>query len=201
MGLIESSSSLQVGAYLVSLACGLQNGMCTTFSGAVIRTTHVTGILTDIGLILGQAIFHPRTRKHLWKLKVLLPLYGGFCIGGITGWFIYQILSIQAILLPCVALGIFGITHICYCKIILMYKRRQTNKKHWKRNNRSKSLIPTVEDDENITHVFINPVNEIDKDCNENQEEEEIEKTLINQDPNDLQIVSIHDTETNSIIS
>jgi uncharacterized membrane protein YoaK (UPF0700 family) len=53
------------GAYLVCLGCGLQNGMCTTFSGAVIRTTHVSGILTDIGLIIGQAIFHQRTRKHL----------------------------------------------------------------------------------------------------------------------------------------
>lgn len=34
---------------LVSCGCGIQNAMCTTFSGAVVRTTHMTGITTDIG--------------------------------------------------------------------------------------------------------------------------------------------------------
>ena len=33
------------GHYLASAACGLQNALATTYSGAVIRTTHVTGIL------------------------------------------------------------------------------------------------------------------------------------------------------------
>ena len=35
------------GHYLASAACGLQNALATTYSGAVIRTTHVTGIFTD----------------------------------------------------------------------------------------------------------------------------------------------------------
>lgn len=38
------------GAYFAAMACGLQNRMATTYSGAVIRTTHVTGIVTDLGL-------------------------------------------------------------------------------------------------------------------------------------------------------
>jgi hypothetical protein len=177
-------SSLQVGAYLISLACGLQNGMCTTFSGAVIRTTHVTGILTDIGLILGQAIFYPRTRKHIWKLKVLLPLYGTFCLGGVIGWFAYQILLIKAILIPCAVVGILGITHLCYCKIILTYKTRQVNKKHWKRNN--------------TNSIFDKQSNGITKDHNENQQNQIEEKSLI-QETADLQLISVHDTKTDTI--
>jgi uncharacterized membrane protein YoaK (UPF0700 family) len=35
---------------LASLACGFQNAMCTSYSGAVLRTTHLTGVLTDIGI-------------------------------------------------------------------------------------------------------------------------------------------------------
>ncbi len=183
---------MQVGAYFVALACGLQNGMCTTFSGAVIRTTHVTGILTDIGLILGQATFYPRTRKHLWKLKVLLPLYGGFCLGGIIGWFADKILRIQAILVPCVIVGCSGLAHICYCKFVLMYKTRQTNKKHWKRNNPNLIPVPTVEDDRNSNNAFDNSANGIDKN-----QQNEIEKP----DPTNLQVVSIHDTSTVPIVS
>jgi uncharacterized membrane protein YoaK (UPF0700 family) len=33
---------------MLSLACGLQNGMTTFYSGAIIRTTHVTGTLTGL---------------------------------------------------------------------------------------------------------------------------------------------------------
>lgn len=113
------------GAYLVCLGCGLQNGMCTTFSGAVIRTTHVTGTLTDIGLIIGQAIFHQRTRKHLWKLKILIPLYTCFCCGAIVGWFAFDLMHEKAIIPPCAIIACLGFGHISYCKVFLKLKFRK----------------------------------------------------------------------------
>ena len=103
--------------------------MCTTFSGAVIRTTHVTGILTDIGLVIGQAIFYPRTRKHLWKLKVLVPLYVAFCSGGLMGWYAFQLLHSKAMLLPCGIVTILGIGHICYYRIFLAHKFKRMHNK------------------------------------------------------------------------
>ena len=42
------------GHFFASAACGLQNALATTYSGAVIRTTHVTGIFTDLGIMLGE---------------------------------------------------------------------------------------------------------------------------------------------------
>ena len=39
---------------LVAAACGLQNAMCTSHFGAIIRTTHLTGTVTDIGSTLGR---------------------------------------------------------------------------------------------------------------------------------------------------
>jgi hypothetical protein len=104
--------------------------MCTTFSGAVIRTTHVTGILTDIGLIIGQAIFHKRTRKHLWKLKILVPLYTCFFCGSVIGWFVFGLLHKKAILFPCAIVGCLGLGHICYCKIFLNLKLEKLEDKN-----------------------------------------------------------------------
>ncbi len=187
-----------MGAYLVSLACGLQNGLCTTFSGAVIRTTHMTGILTDIGLVLGQAIFYPRTRKHLWKLKVLLPLYGAFCLGGVIGWFAYQLLHIEALLLPCAVLGLLGIAHLCYSKIVLMQETRQGNKKHWKRNNPSRALLPTVETNGSTNSAFDKQITAGGKDLNEDHPNE-IEKTTAIQEPLDLEVVFVHDPKADGI--
>ena len=44
--LIDEDWTFFFGAYLGSMACGLQNGLCTNLTGAVIRTVHVTGLLT-----------------------------------------------------------------------------------------------------------------------------------------------------------
>ena len=43
---LEASNSM--GLYLASIAMGLQNGMVSAYSGAIIRTTHVTGVFTDL---------------------------------------------------------------------------------------------------------------------------------------------------------
>ena len=43
----------------------------------------VTGLITDIGVVLGQALFHwEQGKAHVWKLTVFVPLYLGFVVGG-----------------------------------------------------------------------------------------------------------------------
>ena len=39
--------------YLLTLAMGLQNALLRNASGTIVRTTHVTGMITDMGLALG----------------------------------------------------------------------------------------------------------------------------------------------------
>lgn len=80
---------------LFSLAClcfimGMQNATITKISGARIRTTHATGMVTDIGIELGRAayrILQPRSavRPDMTKLRILLQLVLAFVIGGIIG--------------------------------------------------------------------------------------------------------------------
>ena len=43
------------GECFAAFACGLQNALTTSYSGAVVRTTHLSGIITDIGNVLGMA--------------------------------------------------------------------------------------------------------------------------------------------------
>ena len=80
---------------LFSLAClsfimGMQNATITKLSGARIRTTHVTGMVTDIGIEFGRAFYsllRPRSavRADRKKLRILLWQVGAFLIGGIVG--------------------------------------------------------------------------------------------------------------------
>lgn len=78
---------------LLCFMMGLQNALITKISRTEIRTTHVTGILTDIGIELGKLLYWNRTssdtqvqvRANRERLFVLCCLVGLFFIGGLTG--------------------------------------------------------------------------------------------------------------------
>jgi uncharacterized membrane protein YoaK (UPF0700 family) len=65
--------------YFASMANGLQNGVSSMYSASLIRTTHLTGTSTDIGLVLGQIA--RGYWNNLWKLQVLVLLAVAF-VGG-----------------------------------------------------------------------------------------------------------------------
>lgn len=56
--MLEILPPIELGRWLpvclVAAALGLQNAMCTSHFGAIFRTTHVTGTVTDIGSTLGR---------------------------------------------------------------------------------------------------------------------------------------------------
>ncbi|XRB23212.1 DUF1275 domain-containing protein [Pseudoscourfieldia marina] len=73
------------GFYIGAFACGLQNAMLTTITGFM-RTTHVTGTVTDIGLLVGQG--YPSKKgdhAHWWKTKVLAIDLVSYALGGVAG--------------------------------------------------------------------------------------------------------------------
>jgi uncharacterized membrane protein YoaK (UPF0700 family) len=49
----------------------------------MIRSTHVTGIVTDIGVMLGHWIRHRQIEG--WKLLFLVGLFSAFGVGGFLG--------------------------------------------------------------------------------------------------------------------
>jgi len=82
--------------YIISLLCflmGLQNAVITKISNTTIRTTHITGMSTDIGIELGRIIYSFMDRnlsRVLYnKDKIIMHLSIGslFLFGGIVGAF------------------------------------------------------------------------------------------------------------------
>jgi uncharacterized membrane protein YoaK (UPF0700 family) len=75
---------------LLCFTMGLQNATITKISGAVIRTTHLTGMLTDIGIEFGRMAFASSSEGVLpasdpQKLRLLSSLVTLFFLGGVTG--------------------------------------------------------------------------------------------------------------------
>lgn len=72
-----------LGVTLAATACGIQNAMASSYYGLVIRTTHVTGIVTDLGVMVGHWIRHRRVPA--WKALLLVSILFGFFAGGVVG--------------------------------------------------------------------------------------------------------------------
>lgn len=103
---------------VLAFTMGLQNALVSKISASEIRTTHMTGIVTDIGIELGKAFYWNRTASpaqlrvyaNRSKLRLLGTLLGAFVAGGVVGaagfkyvgfvWVVPQALLLLALCLP-----------------------------------------------------------------------------------------------------
>jgi len=78
---------------LLCFIMGLQNAVITKISKAEIRTTHVTGLVTDLGIELGKLLYINRSQRSMagpvranrQKLRLHLTLVCSFFIGALCG--------------------------------------------------------------------------------------------------------------------
>lgn len=97
------------GALLAAMACGLQNAMATTFSGAVVRTTHLSGMFTDLGIGLGHFLRGMALPKRRLALSALI--IGGFFTGSVIGAWLFHHLEYDALIVPAALTGLVGLSH------------------------------------------------------------------------------------------
>jgi len=96
---------------LLCLTMGMQNAIVTKISNAQIRTTHVTGMVTDIGIELGKLAYRNRTpglppvTGDPDRLRLHLTVVGGFLLGGVLGASGYLALGFDCLLAPAVVLA------------------------------------------------------------------------------------------------
>lgn len=118
----------QLFSYLLSGSMGMQNALLTRVSGAVVRTTHLTGVVTDLGLE-SAGLFSATLQwiRHRWlggtqrSLRSVLDLrrflvHGGivlsFVTNGVVGALAYRAVGYAAFLFPAVALLMLGMTSV-----------------------------------------------------------------------------------------
>lgn len=152
---------------LAAAACGLQNAMCTSHFGAVIRTTHVTGTITDMGSTMGRmSMIFLRKRCQqsrlnvlesaeigvdARKLLVLGPMWASFLSGTIIGAFLFKHLQVYAMLVPATLTLLFGMTYACF-RNTMKSKLKRIEQKRLKHQigdlsvslNRTRSLLDDV---------------------------------------------------------
>lgn len=100
------------GALLAAMACGLQNAMATTYSGAVIRTSHLSGMFTDLGIGLGHALRGMRLQKR--RLMLCALIISGFLAGAMFGAVAFVRFGYAALAVPATITGSIGLGYTLY---------------------------------------------------------------------------------------
>jgi uncharacterized membrane protein YoaK (UPF0700 family) len=108
--LIHGASDL--GLYLASMACGLQNAMVSTYSGATFRTTHLSGIFTDLGIYMGQRLRGLEVDRL--RIQVCLLVAGHFIAGAMAGALGFAVLQERVLLVPAALTGTVGLGYTIY---------------------------------------------------------------------------------------
>lgn len=81
-----------------SCAMGIQNAMVSHYKGTIIRTTHLSGVLTDLGLAFGYIA--RGLKVDIRRIILHFLLLFGFFVGGLIASIIYPYWGLQSFLFP-----------------------------------------------------------------------------------------------------
>ncbi len=118
-------------AFILLFAMGLQNSLVTKISNAVVRTTHLTGLFTDLGIELAQLFFYKQIalRAKLYvAINLRLTIISFFFLGGLISGLFYTPLKLRVLLIAVVVLIIGIIYDYLKLKIIILQRKIQFEK-------------------------------------------------------------------------
>ena len=134
----DEDNSVKFAPAFLAMAMGMQNGMTSKHAHAVIRTTHVTGVATDIGLLMGNILrrefmliyeekFEMKeiaadrlsaarklTNVELESLRLLFVLLFAFFFGGYVGLHMYWTCGIDTLLFPAIVELAMGVGYLYF---------------------------------------------------------------------------------------
>ena len=140
--------------FLLCFIMGMHNTVITLLSGGAIRSTHLTGTSTDLGIEISRALYYsrrdnprlPHVRVNKPKMWLLSGLLMTFLVGGVIGAWGYQTVGHHFALPVAAVLFILGAGSVGYdvkvrMKWVLVrwYRRKQAEKRE-RKNNRDNAV-------------------------------------------------------------
>lgn len=120
------TQSPNIIAFGLLFAMGLQNSLVTTISSATVRTTHLTGLFTDLGIELSQLFFYKEKQQKarlVSSINLRLTIISFFFIGGIVGGILYTNVQLYTLIFSAGILALGLIYDSIKFRVILLRRR------------------------------------------------------------------------------
>lgn len=115
-------------ACLLLFSMGLQNALVTKISNAIVRTTHLTGLFTDLGIELSQLLFYKekeQREKLRSNISLRISIITFFFLGGVSGGLLYTKMQFYSLLIPA-AMLLIGLMYDNLKFRILKWKKKHS---------------------------------------------------------------------------
>lgn len=119
-------------AYALLFAMGIQNALVTKISQATVRTTHLTGLFTDLGIELSQLFFYKKDtelRRLRISISLRLSIITCFFLGCILGGLFYKEYKLGILLFASLILTMALVYDNVLVYFHLMKRKLKTNSK------------------------------------------------------------------------
>jgi uncharacterized membrane protein YoaK (UPF0700 family) len=105
-------------------AMGLQNSLVSMVSGSVVRTTHLTGTFTDLGIEMAQVLQKDNPERTVLKARIKLrsAIIFFFMCGALAGAYLFHYLRFYAFFIPVFILIFTLVADIFRIKVKRYYK-------------------------------------------------------------------------------
>jgi uncharacterized membrane protein YoaK (UPF0700 family) len=103
--------------------------LVTTISNSSVRTTHLTGLFTDLGIDLSQLFFYKTKERRcqlMSSIRLRMTIISFFFIGGIVGGIFYAALGLKVLLIAFFTL-VFGLIYDSIKFKLILLKRKYHN--------------------------------------------------------------------------
>jgi uncharacterized membrane protein YoaK (UPF0700 family) len=112
VGALGSSATIATAtgktlAFALLFAMGMQNSLVTKISQSTVRTTHLTGLFTDLGIELSQLFFYKKAeevKRLRTNIYLRLSIITFFFMGCVVGGVLFQYYQIKTLFLAAVIL-------------------------------------------------------------------------------------------------
>lgn len=116
------TDTLRETEFLVGMtlfAMGLQNGLTASISNFLVKTTHLTGLTTELGILM--AMFTQKKFRKDFKLvqraQLLIAIISAYMVGGVIAGFIFYKVQYTAFYIVCSTLAMIIIYDLSRAKI------------------------------------------------------------------------------------
>ncbi len=127
----ETLQETEVLVAIMLFAMGLQNGLTASISNFSVKTTHLTGATTDMGIFFAM-FTKKRFRKNKTmtdKAKLIFSIFAAYFTGALVASYFFNIIKFKIFFIVCSVLLfvlIYDFSKVRYFKYLLK-KQRETN--------------------------------------------------------------------------